>query len=653
MWRILLTVVTIVYMSVPALAQTPGGARPLQAAMDAMRSGNWAEARIAARREGQEALDIINWLNLRAGNGSAAEVQDFLDRNADWPGLPYLRKKSEEAMAEASHAEVLAFFADDLPQTGTGALALARAQVARGEQGAAEAGIVMAWRTLALSQSEHSAFLEQYGDILKPHHAARMDMALWHGWDGTAKMMRRLVSEDRQKLSDARMALYALGPAVDTLIERVPEALQSDPGLAHARFDWRARKGRDDAAIELLLERSVSAASLGEPWAWANRRRLLARGLLRAADWDRAYEVASSHHLEEGSAFAELEWIAGYAALKRNRPGVAAQHFFNLKSGVDTPISLGRAGYWLGRAYEAAGDKAAAQNAYAEGAKYQTSFYGLLAAERGSVPFNAALTGGDMPEWRGAGFTQSSVFKAAMLLLAAGEDDLGERFLTHLAESQSPEAIAQMGAMLEEFNRPHIQVMLGKRAAQYGIEVPRPYYALHDLVKSDYPVPTEIVLAIARRESEFNPQVVSGAGARGLMQVMPATAQAVASQLGIAHQTEMLTRNWKHNALLGAEYLSWLSRQFDGNPVMMSAGYNAGPGRPTRWIKEYGNPLAGEVDVIDWIEMIPFDETRNYVMRVTESLPVYRARLGKDPHPVPFSTELVGSTLLARTPEGE
>ncbi|SMC62681.1 lytic transglycosylase domain-containing protein [Primorskyibacter flagellatus] len=653
MWRILLTVVACMCVSLPALAQTPGAARPLQGALDAMRAGNWAQARITARGEGQQAVDVINWMNLRAGNGSASEVQDFLKRNADWPGLPYLRMKSEEAMADASDAEVLAFFADDLPQTGSGALTLARALEANAEQGAAEADIVMAWRTLALSQSEHLTFLAQYGDILKPHHVARMDMALWKGWDGTAKMMRGLVSEDRRALADARMALYALGPAVDTLIERVPQALQNDPGLAHARFDWRARKGRDDAAIELLLQRSVSAASLGEPWAWANRRRLLARGLMRKGDWETAYEVASSHHLTEGSAYAELEWIAGYTALKRERPSVAVQHFQHLQSGVDTPISLGRAGYWLGRAFEAAGDAAAAQSAYAEGAKYQTSFYGLLAAERGNVPFNAALTGGDLPEWRGAEFTQSSVFKAAVLLLAAGEDDLGERFLTHLAETQPPEAIAQMGAMMEELNRPHIQVMLGKRAAQYGIEVPRPYYALHDLVKGDYPVPKEIVLAIARRESEFDPKVVSSAGAQGLMQVMPATAQAVASRLGIAHQTEMLTRNWKHNAKLGAEYLAWMSRRFDANPVMMAASYNAGPGRPTRWMAEYGDPRKGDIDVIDWIEMIPFDETRNYVMRVTESLPVYRARLGKDPHPVPFSKELVGSTLPARPPEGE
>lgn len=653
MWRILLTVVACMCVSLPALGQTPGAARPLQQAMDAMRAGNWAQARIAARREGNEAVDVINWMNLRAGNGSAAEVRDFLTRNADWPGLPYLRKKSEEAMAEASHAEVLAFFVDDLPQTGSGALALARALAANAEQGAAEAGIVMAWRTLALSQSEHLIFLAQYSDILKPHHVARMDMALWKGWDGTAKMMRGLVSEDRRALADARAGLYALAPGVDTLIERVPQALQNDPGLAHARFDWRARKGRDDAALELLLQRSVSAASLGEPWAWANRRRLLARGLMRKGDWEKAYEVASSHQLDEGSTYAELEWIAGYAALKRERPSVAVQHFQQLQSGVDTPISLGRAGYWLGRAYEAAGDAAAAQNAYAEGAKYQTSFYGLLAAERGNVPFNAALTGGDLPEWRGADFTQSSVFKAAVLLLAAGEDDLGERFLTHLAETQPPDSIAQMGAMMEELNRPHIQVMLGKRAAQYGIEVPRPYYALHDLVKGDYPVPTEIVLAIARRESEFNPTVVSGAGARGLMQVMPATAQAVASRLGIAHQTEMLTRNWKHNATLGAEYLAWMSRRFDANPVMMAAAYNAGPGRPTRWMADYGDPRTAAIDVIDWIEMIPFDETRNYVMRVTESLPVYRARLGKDPHPVPFSAELVGSTLPARAPQGE
>jgi soluble lytic murein transglycosylase len=201
-----------------------------------------------------------------------------------------------------------------------------------------------------------------------------------------------------------------------------------------------------------------------------------------------------------------------------------------------------------------------------------------------------------------------------------------------------------------DMKRPHIQVMLGKRAAQFGIELPGPYYALHPQVTAtEYPVPKELVLSIARRESEFDPQVISGAGARGFMQLMPGTAQIVSRELGIDYDLDRLLTDPAYNATLGSTYLAGLASRFNGNAVMMAAGYNAGPGRPINWMARFGDPRKGEVDIIDWIEFIPFDETRNYVMRVTESLPVYRARLGKPPHPVPFSKELLGSTLRAES----
>lgn len=624
-------------------------------AMAAMRDGNWARARIVARGDGAGAVDVITWHHLRAGLGDAAEVQRFLKRNPDWPGLPYLRKKSEDAMTAAPDVDVLAFFAQAPPQTGAGALAYARALVTASEDGAAKAGIVLAWRTLALSSSERTAFLDGWAEVLKPHHVARLDMALWRGWEQNARAMLPLVDDDWRKLAEARMALRRLDGGVDARIEAVPEAMSADPGLAFERFLWRVRKGRDADAIALLLERSVSPESLGEPWAWAGRRRSLARKAMREGRPDQAYKIASTHFLVDGSDYADLEWLSGFIALRQlKRPDLARDHFQRFLASVDTPISLGRAGYWLGRAEEARGDKAAAKAAYAFGAQYQTSFYGLLAAERGGLAFNAALAGdAELAPWRDAAFTQSSVFEAAILLLAAGELSLSERFLTHLAESLDPTQMAQMGDMLADLRQPHIQVMLGKRAAQFGVELPRPYFALHPMATRDLPVPAELALAIARRESEFDPSVISGAGARGLMQLMPGTAKEVAGKLGLDYQVSKLTDDPDFNVTLGTAYLAQLAERYDGNAVMIAAAYNAGPSRPDRWNAEYGDPRSKDVDVIDWIEFLPFKETRNYIMRVTESLPVYRARLGRDPLPLPFSLELVGSTLLPRTPQGE
>ncbi len=632
----------------PLGLRVPAADPGFKAGLAAMRDGRWDEALRLAGPEGSPARDVIMWHFLRGGSGSSGEVMEFLARSGDWPGLPYLREKSEDAMAGASVAARLAFFKEQEPQTGTGALAHAEALEASGETGAAQAGIVKAWLTLALSDSEQARFLDRYGSLLKPHHEARLDRALWEGWEINATRMLPLVSEGWQKLATARMALRARNGNPDPLIAAVPAVLADDPGLAYERFEWRMAKGLRDSAISLLLDRSTSAESLGEPEHWARRRHTLAHRAMRDGDPVLAYRIAASHYTVTGRNFAELEWLSGYLALRFQKdPSRALAHFTRFKGDVFTPISLGRAGYWLGRAYEALGNEDAAKGAYALGAAYQTSFYGLLAAERGGLPFNSNL-GGFRPveDWREAAFTKSRVHEAALLLLAAGEGWLAKRFWTHLAESQDEENLHLMGKMLEDLGQPHIAVLLGKRAAQAGHEIAAPYYAVHPVAKRDHPVPTEMVLAIARRESEFDHSVVSHAGARGLMQVMPATAQLVARRVGLDYSQSRLTGDWLYNSRLGADYLRGLAEEFDGNVIMMSAGYNAGPGRPRSWKNAYGDPIRGDIDIVDWIEMIPFNETRNYVMRVSESLPVYRARLGKDPHPVPFSEELVGSTLL-------
>ncbi len=626
--------------------------RPLATAMDEMRDGNWTAAMITARGDGQVGLDLILWHWLRAGHGDARQLIDFVTRNPDWPGMPYLREKSEAAIVEASHDAVRAFFAEQGPQTGTGALSYARALQAAGRAGEAEAEIVLAWRTLALSSDEHAAFLADHGTLLKPHHAARLDMALWKRWSSNARAMLPLISDGERALAEARLALQSEAAGVDSFIDAVPAALQDDAGLARDRFAWRLAKRRKADAVELLLERSTSAESLKEPWAWGNPRRDLTREAMRDGRYQEAYKIASTHFLTEGSDFAELEWLSGYIALRfLKEPKKAVEHFRNQLLAVDTPISLGRAGYWIGRAEEAAGNVQAAQQAYEFGGAYQTSFYGLLAAEKAGMDVDPRLAGNEeFPDWKDAEWLKSSVYQAAVLLLASDELDLGERFLTHLAESLDRTQIGQMGRMLADFDRPHVQVMLGKRAAQVGMEMHASYYALHPLIDRNFPIPTEMVLAIARRESEFDPKVISHAGARGLMQLMPRTAEAVSGWLGKDYELSRLTSDPEYNAELGSAYLAKLAEDFNGNVVMMSAGYNAGPSRPERWMDLYGDPRKGQIDVIDWIETIPFDETRNYVMRVAESLPIYRARLGRDPLPIPFSKELVGSTLLPRAP---
>lgn len=650
----LTTLVVILLTTVPALAERP---RPLAFAMDAMRGGDWSKAAKIAERDGDVAADIIEWSRLRAGQGSYGEVISFLDRRPDWPGEPYLRKQSEPVVTAQDDSDVLRFFATTPPQTPEGVLRHAEALARTGHQDDAMARIVSAWREMPMGGTAQALFLALHSDILKAHHADRLDAMLWAGAIENARRMYPLVSKADVAVAKARIALRARANGVDTLIARIPDSHAKDPGLQYERFVWRAGKGRWDDAKSLLLATSTSSEALGVPEAWGNRRRSMARDEMRDGSAERAYEIAARHFLTSGSNYADLEWLAGYIALRKlNEPETALQHFRNHDAAVRSPISKGRSGYWRGRALEAMGDVAAADQAYTDAAQYQTSFYGLLAADRAGLPFDDALAAESVPgEWQDSSLAKSPVFMAGMLLQASGEINLAERFWTHLAESLDRDAAGLLAEAALDVDQPHLAVMIGKRAARRAIVVPRGYYPLHPVARQSLPMAPEMVLAIARRESEFDPGVQSGVGARGLMQIMPATGREVAASIGRQgeHSTERLVSDPVYNAELGAVYLTKLASRFRGNVVMMSAGYNAGPSRPDRWMLNYGDPRNGSVDIIDWIEHIPFRETRNYVMRVTESLPIYRARLGKDPMPVSFVQELTGSTLLAFAPKGE
>jgi len=654
MTRILTAVLLVFITAVSVSAERP---RPLGWAMEAVRNGNWQIAAQLAARDGQVAADVIEWQRLRAGRGTYAQVRAFLGRRPDWPGEAYLRKQSEEVVIRQDDNAILSFFAAMPPQTPRGILAHAAALTRADQAGEAEANLVLAWRSMPMNVTSQALFLVQHKDLLEPHHEARLDAMLWAREHAEARQMFDLVGKDNIALAEARIALQKRAGNVNDLIDALPDTQAADAGLQADRFEWRIRKGLADSAKALLLEQSTTADALGRPVEWANRRRALARGEMRSGDPKRAYAMASQHFLEGGSHYADLEWLSGYIALRfLNDPEAALQHFLNHDSVVQSPISQGRAGYWQGRALEAMGKAEEAQLAYEMGAEYQTSFYGLLAAERANVPFDASLAGAAPAQyWRNSPLANAPLFEAGMLLQASGELSLAERFWTHLAEQLVPEDIAMLGQAAIDTDQPHLAVMIGKRAARRGLTIAAPYYALHPLTQMDLPIVPEMTLAIARRESEFDPVVQSGVGARGLMQIMPATARDVARDLGVSdlHTTDRLTADPVYNARLGAEYLSQMAQRFDGNVVMVSAAYNAGPARPPRWMADYGDPRKGDIDIVDWVEMVPFRETQNYIMRVTESLPIYRARLGKEPLPIPFSQELTGATLKALAPEGE
>jgi len=621
----------------------------LDRALFSMRAGDFTTALAAAEKAGPVARDIIEWHRLRAGGGRFDEVTGFLARRPDWPGLDYLTRRSEGSVPfGAREREVTAFFRDGPPQTGEGSLALVSALARLDDRAGAEAAVLRAWTTQTIGAVGERVLLENYGALLEDHHETRLDMLLWQNQRSAAERMYPLVSGGWKALGEARLALRADRGGVDALVDAVPEALQDDPGLLFERFQWRARKGRNADALEILLDREGTAVSLGEPGMWAGWRRGLARAEMRAGNAETAYAVASAHGLEAGASFADLEWLSGYLALTYlGDPETALSHFQRFRAAVETPISLGRAGYWEGRAWEALGNPDAAEAAYAFGGEWQTSFYGLLAAEKAGLPRDPALTGlTPRPDWRDTSFAESSVLEAALLLHRAGELSLAERFFTHLAESLDEDEAGALADLVLDLGEPHIAVMLGKRVAERALVLPKAYYPVVDLGAEADNVEPALALAIARRESEFDPGVQSGAGARGLMQLMPATAQEVSRSLGLGYSSSRLIEDPVYNAQLGTTYLSWLADEFRGNPIFVAGAYNAGPSRIHRWVSENGDPTRGQSveAMVDWIEHIPFNETRNYVMRVAESLPVYRSRLTGVPDPEPFSALLLRST---------
>ena len=616
-----------------AMGQTPSkNGAAFATALSAAESGDWGNAiAIARRNQDPIAFEIIEWSRLRDGEGRFSEYEAFLKANADWPGLPLLQKVSEQHIPAGMNPQrVVAYFATQAPQTGLGALRLAQAYQAQGQNDKASATVIHAWREFSLSQAEQNALWGAFSNTLKPHNADRLDLLLWNRKVTEAGRMLSLVPPAQRALAEVRIALQRNKNGVDAMISALPNAEKQDGGLAYDRFRWRAGKDLWDTAHDMLVERSGSAESLGRPEFWADKRRTYARRAMRTGDNKTAYYLASQHFLTpDQNGYSDLEWLSGYLALQKfNDPARAVQHFRNFRASIVSPISVGRAGYWLGRSYEAMGDAANAKASYALAATYQTSFYGQLAAERAGLPPDQSIAGAELPaDWTKQAFLRTDSVRAAFLMHFAGDDMLARRFLTHASESLSVQERAALGQLALDLDQPNTALKIAKAAATNGDVIPRAYYPITDLAEFDGPVPVELALAIARQESEFNPDAQSPVGALGLMQVMPATGKAVAKDLGISYSTKSLGGDWEYNARIGTAYLADMLERYDGSALLAAAAYNAGPHRADRWIRDYGDPRSANVDAIDWIETIPFRETRNYVMRVNEALFIYRARL--------------------------
>lgn len=608
----------------------PGDRAIYARAFDAAAESDWARAhRLAAQADAALLADVLTWRHMRDSDAeyTFAERARFVDTHPDWPLTWLLTLRAEQTITGTEPPErLIQWFAQHPPTTGSGKMHYANALWDMGQRDQALNVAREAWRTEIFSRADERRFVARFGDHLtEEDHRARVDALLWDGHTVSATRMLRRLDDGWRRLSQARIGLMKRSRNVDALVARVPKSLKSHPGLVYERLRWRRVKGYEERAAELF---KAPTANGGRPEHWWRERAYLSRWFLERGYISKAYDIARNHGLTSGGAFAEAEWLAGWIALRfLKEPDTALAHFTRLFNSVSYPISVARATYWAGRAAEAAGKPTEAQEWFRKAAAQVTTYYGQLAAARLETAPRLPKHPRPTPQDRQA-FAGMPLVQVARALVEIGrEEDIHPFLYSAFEAAETPGQQALIVDYARTAGRLDAAVYLSRRAALKGVELTDTAYPLPEF---DLPLEPEgaLVLALIRQESNFNTEAVSSAGARGLMQLMPHTASSVARELGVAHDQHRLTQDPAHNVLLGAAYLQKLIDKFNGSYPLAVAAYNAGPARLDRWLELFGDPRDPDVDAVDWVETIPFRETRNYVQRVLESVQVYRSRLG-------------------------
>ncbi|MEZ5938045.1 MAG: lytic transglycosylase domain-containing protein [Hyphomonadaceae bacterium] len=634
----------------------PAELAALDRALSAADNGRWSDVRAAiAKTRDAGAKALLNWRMASDGNSgmSFSDLAVAVEAYSDWPGYSRILEQAETTITRSGLTanERIEWLRKHGPSTDKGVLALARAYDEMGHRPEAVALARQAWRSRRLSSDAEDEILSEYGASLDSEdYRARVDYLLWRGDVTEARSLLSHLSSGARAAATARIALRRNERNVDALVQAVPADYASDPGLSYERARWRERRGLEQGELEMLLEiRGSEAIEAGRDAIWREKQQVIRR-LIRERDFQTAYTLATDHGMTDGDGFRDAEWMAGWLALRfLDKPAEAEAHFRTFLAGVTTPISVARGQFWLGEALTAQNRGFEAFGAYDAAAKFNYVYYGQLAAERiASVkPEAKILSLPPLPEITAderASFEARPIIRAAILLGETGRDNDFEAFSYAIDDTLETAAEHQMlydvGA---RFLKQRAAVRGAKAGLARGLIAPDAVYPLISLPKSSRNGAAEpaMVLALTRQESEFDPQAISSANARGLMQMVPRYARAEARMVGVPFRESWLTDDPEYNLKLGRGFLDDLVSDYHGSYALAAAAYNAGPSRAKRWIEDYGDPRgAVGVDPIDWVEMVPFEETRNYIMRVLENTQVYRHRLAGQPTEVRLLEDL-------------
>ena len=583
------------------------------------------------------AIKLFYWWQYSNGqtNEPFVKIASFINNHPHWPDQKAMERTAELKMpSDYDDAKVVEWFDKHEPQTSVGILRYLKALETVRPNDDLSPKVQKYWQTVSMGTNDQKAFYNRYkSNIAFEDHKKRLDLLLFADKYSEGKSLARIMGNGYPQLAEARVALSAQKGGVDRYIQKVPAKLKKDAGLQYERLKWRRKKNKTEGAIE-ILSNAPAASEINNPDDWWFERHVIIRRLLEDGEHKRAYLLAKSHRQESGFASVQADWIQGWLGLRyADRPEESFQIFQTMYSKVETPISKGRAAYWAARSAEGMGAEALAKNWDQTASLYAETYYGQLASQN----VYGALKVGFSPRKKKKHIVNASLRNpnqyqdlkiAAHYLESAGATRTASEFRNHIlwmiVETEGEdhaikyiEELAKEGHWKEALKSTKY---LHRKGMMFDPEVLFPYIS-YNLQDRDM----NLINALVRQESMFDVNAKSPAGARGLMQLMPATAKEVARNANITHKTNWLTTKPEHNVELGANYIHRLLDKYDGNRELAIAAYNAGPGRVDRWLKQFGDPRKGDISMIDWIEHIPVYETRNYVQRVTENYNVYQA----------------------------
>jgi soluble lytic murein transglycosylase len=611
-------------------------------AADAALKGRFVDAGALAERSGdQAAIKLVEMLYLRDHWRDAGfdRITAFLAAARKWPYAETLAKRAEQALYHNrdTSSKVLAYFDNRKPQTAEGMLALARAELEHGNRDTAKRWASRAWTNNELDLDLERDVAREFGSLLTvADHKTRMARMIYAQETSAALRAAKFLSKDYQAAAKAAQSLIRGVRGAEKNYSNLSAAMRAELPVQYALARHYRRIDKYAKAGAILAKVPGDAAVILDPEAWWVERRIIARDSLGPANrnqWKTAYQIARGHGLTSGPSFAEAEFLAGWIALRSLKdPETALKHFARLSKGVETRTDRARANYWVGRAHAALGDEANANAAYRRAAETPTVFYGQLAREKlglGKTPIQIA-----MGKPSGAAqdrIDNDEVMRAFKLVASTGRDKELNSFLYAISGrfSTKDDMNAAASVVWDEGGAP-MTVRLAKLAGQKGIDIDSwgyPISALPAWRQTTKPVERALVYGLSRQESEFDTKAGSPVGAQGLMQIMPATARLIARQHGVGYAESKLKRDPAYNVRLGAAHLGDLIAGYNGSYILTLVAYNAGPRRSREWSAMFGDPRSKEVDPIDWVESIPFQETRNYVQKVLQNTQIYRSRL--------------------------